>query len=614
MCGIAGFIDYNNRLGQNALEAMTDVLAHRGPDASGYTLYNLKQGHIGLGHRRLSIIDLSEGGRQPLSRTDWHIVFNGEIYNYKIIQKELLDLGHTFTTTSDTEVIIAAFEEWGVKAIDRFNGMFAFTIYNEKLQKLWLVRDRAGIKPLYVYEKEGLLLFASELKAFHQVDDLNLEIDEMAVQLYFQFRRIPTPHCIYKNCYKVSQGTYVEIDLQRKQKEATTYWNIFDYTDSDLLTDVGEGEIIQATESLLTSAFNYRMVADVPVGIFLSGGYDSSLVTALLQKNRTNPLKTFTIGFENPKYDESTYAQQVAQHLGTDHYTHICTEAEAKSIIGLLPFIFDEPFGDSSAIPTYLVSKMARQQVTVALSADGGDEQFVGYRRYIKSLKLAAFVQQSPAIFNKSLGYTLKWAGSSGITNKISEILIQNTIPQIPAIQMQLLIPNDLKRLLKQYRPTNHKPVEKRTMNALFAAEYQHYLQDDILVKVDRSTMAVGLEGREPFLDYRIAEWAMQLPLQTKYKDGTLKYLLKKITHQYLPKSLMDRPKKGFSLPINKWLRGDLKHLLAEAFNPTLLAQQNLFDSAYLQKRKKRFLMEQDDTDFVWHFIMFQLWYKRWHG
>ena len=614
MCGIAGFIDFNKSLSKENLVAMTDVLKHRGPDASGYQIFNQENATIGLGHRRLSIIDLTKGGMQPRTRHVWSITYNGEIYNYKTIRKELLALNYTFESNSDTEVILAAFEEWGIHAVNKFNGMFAFVIYNRVLQKVWFVRDRAGVKPLYVYEKNGLLLFASELKAFHEVKAINLEIDKQAIQLYFQYGRIPTPNCIYKNCYKIKQGTSLEIDLTTKNQKEAAYWNVANYTKPSNLFNGSEAEILQETESLLTSAFNYRMVADVPVGIFLSGGYDSSLVTALIQKDRIKPLKTFTIGFESKKHDESPYATTIAKHLGTDHHTHMCTEGEAKEIVSELPYIYDEPFGDSSSIPTYLVSKMARQKVTVALSADGGDEQFVGYKRHVKALKIASFIKYNPAIVNKSIGYALKWGGKGTINSKIAEILINDTIPDIPNIQTQILIKKDLRLLLKHFKCAPLSAAKNDSINSIFAAEYQHYLQDDILVKVDRATMAVGLEGREPFLDYRIAEWAMKLPVKMKYKNSTLKYLLKKITHKYLPASLMDRPKKGFSLPINKWLRRELKYLVAEAFDESLIIQQGLFSIAYLKERKDRFLSLQDDSDFVWHFIMFQLWYKKWHS
>ncbi len=614
MCGIAGFIDFNNRLSKKNLIAMTNAMKHRGPDASGYQVFNQDNVTIGLGHRRLSIIDLTKGGIQPRTRGVWSITYNGEIYNYKTIRKELLALDYTFESNSDTEVILAAFEAWGIDAVNKFNGMFAFVIYNSDLQKVWLIRDRAGVKPLYVYEKNGLLLFASELKAFHAVKTINLAIDKQAVQLYFQYGRIPTPHCIYKNCYKIKQGSSLAVDLTTKKQEEIIYWNIADYTKPSEIFNGSEAEILQATESLLTTAFNYRMVADVPVGIFLSGGYDSSLVTALIQKDRIKPLKTFTIGFESKKHDESPYATAIAKHLGTDHHKHICTEAAGKEIVPELPYIYDEPFGDSSSIPTYLVSKMARQEVTVALSADGGDEQFVGYKRHVKALKIASFIKYNPAIINKSIGYALNWGSKGTINRKIAEILINDTIPDIPNIQTQILINKDLQRLLKHFKSAPLAADKNSSINSIFATEYQHYLQDDILVKVDRATMAVGLEGREPFLDYQIAEWAMKLPVKMKYKNSTLKYLLKKITHQYLPASLMDRPKKGFSLPINQWLRGELKYLMEEAFEESFLIQQDLFSIAYLKERKNRFLGRQDDSDFVWHFIMFQLWYKKWHG
>jgi asparagine synthase (glutamine-hydrolysing) len=610
MCGIAGFVDYQRQWTRENLVQMTDTLRHRGPDGSGYQVWNKTNYSIGFGHRRLSIIDLSEAGHQPMNRGYWHITYNGEVYNFGEIRTELQRVGHTFNSTSDTEVILAAFQEWGTAAVQRFNGMFAFAIFNEKTQKLWLFRDRTGVKPLYIYQYQQQLAFASELKAIHQLLKGNLRVSKAAVGLYFKHGRVPTPHCIYENCFKLKQGSFLEIDLSSQQQQETSYWNVFDYV-SDATTLKDEREIQQEVESLLTSSFNYRMVADVPVGVFLSGGYDSSLVTALLQKDRTQRLKTFTIGFENKKYDESNYAEQVAQHLGTDHHSYLCTEKEAKDIVPILPEYFDEPFGDSSAIPTYLVSQYARRQVTVALSADGGDEQFVGYQRYLNAIQMAKRHRQLPKTARK-IAARIAQSSSNTIHRKISHILHSDSSSSIPSIQTWLLLPEDLDRLLTFSERTQHKLPSSSALNSLFATEYIDYLQDDIMVKVDRAAMSVSLEGREPLLDYRIAEYVMQLPLSRKYKKRTLKYILKNITHQYIPKSVMERPKHGFGAPVNEWLREELRDLLEEVTTETMLLKQGLFNLDYVMHRKKMFYTQKDNSSFIWHLFVFQLWYEKW--
>ena len=383
MCGIAGFIDFNKKSNQELLVNMTDTLEHRGPDDKGYKIWNTEKAAIGFGHRRLSIIDLSPLGHQPMYSKNgrWSIVFNGEIYNYKEIQTELIQIGYEFASNSDTEVILNAFDCWGKQAVHKFIGMFAFALYDMKEQKIHIYRDRAGVKPVYYYWKDNLFLFASELKAFHQHPNFHKDIDVDAVALYFSYTYIPAPYTIFKDTHKLIPGHFLTIDLDSQKITTEKYWDVYDYYAKPALK-ISKEEAKEETKNLLKSACEYRMVADVPVGVFLSGGYDSSIVTALLQQDRTEKIKTYTIGYADKRFNEATYAKEVATLLGTDHTEYYCPVQDAVDILLTQPHYYDEPFWDSSAIPTTIVSKLARQSVTVALSADGGDEIFAGYHRY----------------------------------------------------------------------------------------------------------------------------------------------------------------------------------------------------------------------------------------
>jgi len=381
MCGISGFCDFKKKSSENILKNMTDALIHRGPDSSGYSFFEYETYQVGLGHRRLSILDLSSHGHQPMSFENLDIVFNGEIYNFKEIKKELLELGYSFYSNSDTEVILKSYYQWGIKAVDRFNGMFAITIYDKKENKLILIRDRVGVKPFYYYKKDSLILFSSELKSFHKYPNFEKIIDKNSLSLYLQFGYIPEPHSIFKNSYKLKAGHYIEIDLKSQKIEEIKYWDVVDFYNKPKI-DISQEEAILKTEELLKSSFEYRMVSDVPVGVFLSGGYDSSLVVSILENGRNEKLNTFTIGFKEKGFDEAPYAKEVAKYLGTNHTEYYCTQKDALEIIPKLAEMYDEPFGDSSAIPTTLVSALARKSVTVSLSADGGDEIFAGYGKY----------------------------------------------------------------------------------------------------------------------------------------------------------------------------------------------------------------------------------------
>jgi asparagine synthase (glutamine-hydrolysing) len=405
MCGLVGYVDFQRQTQKDVLSKMTDSLAHRGPDARGELEMDLPTGgRIGLGHRRLSIIDLSEDANQPMTRGTMHIVYNGEIYNYREIKSELEKLGIDFKTESDTEVILAAVARWGIEeAVSRFNGMFAFAIYDEATSELVLVRDRAGIKPLYYYAHDGLLLFASELKAFHQHPLFNKTLSSDAIESFFRYGYVPNSECIFRFAQKILPGHLLRVQLANGKEQSHKYWDIFDSFNQpklelDLVEAIGELQV------LMQSAFDYRMVSDVPVGVFLSGGYDSSLVTAMLQKHSHEKLKTFTIGFEQESFNEAPFAREIARTLGTEHLEYTCTAQDSCKIIPTLAEFYDEPFGDPTAVPTILVSRIARQAVTVALSADAGDELFGGYEKYETALRFLKLDQRIPkGLRNSSL-------------------------------------------------------------------------------------------------------------------------------------------------------------------------------------------------------------------
>ena len=632
MCGITGFADFNKNSDQRILEKMNRTMTHRGPDGEGYGIYQANKAAIGFGHRRLSIIDLSEGGSQPKTFQTLHITYNGEIYNYTGIKKELEVLGHQFNSHSDTEVILHAYQEWGAAALNKFIGMFAFVIYDETKQKLFACRDRAGVKPFFYYHKNGLFLFASELKAIVQHPAFEKEINIDAAAAFLQYGYVPTPHCIYKNAFKLKPGHFLELDLSNNTISTKQYWNVYDAYNKPLL-NISFPDALEETEKVLTDAFQYRMVSDVPVGVFLSGGYDSACVTALLQKNNTEKIKTFTIGVPDAGLNEAPYAKAVAAHLGTDHTEYYCTQKEALEIVPQLPFFYDEPFADSSAIPTTLVSKIAREKVTVALSADAGDEIFAGYNRYDYVMKYGKRLQRVPGVLRKSVAAIMDNVPANAIPFLNKQYLFHSRYEKVKTFLKNPTEQNILKNITRQMTDNSVaglfiNPVQQLTtafdsnelqeenysmLSYLMATDYQTYLLDDILQKVDRAGMSVSLEGREPFLDHRIIEWAAQLPIEYKYNNGNKKYILKEIVHKYLPKQMMDRPKMGFGIPISDWLGNDLKVYVDRYFDEAFILKQGIFNNIEIQGIRKAFLNgKQERAEKIWFILMFQMWYDKW--
>jgi asparagine synthase (glutamine-hydrolysing) len=630
MCGISGFIDFNKKSSRDHLVQMTDVLTHRGPDAGGYEFINKENCNVGLGHRRLSIIDLSCNANQPFKLKDWSIVYNGEIYNFQEIRSELEQLGRVFSTTSDTEVLINAFDEWKEHSIDKLIGMFSFAIYNHATELLYLVRDRVGVKPLYYYWHDGLFLFSSELKSFHSNPWFKKELNQSAIAEYLQLGYIQTPNCVFEYSHKLQAGSMLSFDVATREISIQKYWSVNTYYGMDKL-EIGEQEAIDETRKLLVSSFKYRLLSDVPVGLFLSGGMDSSLVTAILQKESSTQLNTITIGFNEKQYDEAIYAKKVAEYLGTNHTEYYCTQKDALEIVPSLPYTYDEPFGDSSAIPTILVSKVAAQIVKVALSADGGDELFGGYDDYITMLrrhelisKVPRGIRQMASLFSgmarvNFINNSVPVKNFETIQNKFFRLLQSDDIYESGVIFSQVFTDQEISRLMKEtdleFNFKDKPALYADKLSNLLSKDFNSYLADDIMVKVDRATMSTSIEGREPFLDHRLIEFVARLPSEFKIRNGEKKYLLKKILSGYVPEELTNRPKMGFAIPVIKWLNDELKDFVLEYLSEEKIVKQQIFDWKYVKSLLNNFYNRNNINERkIWYLLIFQLWYEKWVG
>ncbi len=634
MCGIAGFIDFTGQSDLHILQKMTDELAYRGPDDFGYDVYDSGAYKIGLGHRRLSIIDLSHNGHQPMHLEEVSIVFNGEIYNFAEIKRLLSsDHGCQFQTASDTEVILHAYKIWGMKCIERFIGMFAFVISDKKIGKVFLVRDRVGEKPLYYYQSDNLILFSSSLKSFHQHPNFIKKINFDTLGVYLQYGFVPAPFAIFEHSFKVLPGTYLEFDSKTKKFNVFKYWDVLDHFNKPELI-ISEQDAILETEKLLYQSCQYRMVSDAPVGVFLSGGYDSSCVTAMLQKDKSERINTFTIGFENAVYNEAPHAKSIAEYLGTNHTEYYCTEKDAQEIIPKLPVCYDEPFGDSSAIPTMLLSKVAAKKIKVALASDGGDEIFAGYNRYPKFLNLYKKLQSIPEPIRKILPTILQGVSPDFIKfitgrrrfatkyDLFRELMNgENTLSNSYKYTHQRISHRRLKRLLKvetnqlntffDFSAQSNRLADN--LSGIMTIDFKTYLPDDILVKVDRASMFHSLEGREPMLDHRLIEFAAQIPVDLKLNGSNKKYILKEITYKYLPKNLIEKEKMGFGIPIHNWFRKELKELLTTYLNSGCLIKQGIFNEICVQEMLDNYYSgNNEDFELIWFMLVFQLWYEKW--
>ncbi|NCC21249.1 MAG: asparagine synthase (glutamine-hydrolyzing) [Alphaproteobacteria bacterium] len=643
MCGIAGL--YQFRTSRTGLEAtaaaMAAAMEHRGPDDSG--VWKDAESPLALAHRRLSIIDLTPEGRQPMASASgrYVIVFNGEVYNFPDLQRALEARGHAFRGRSDTEVMLAAIEEWGLNpALQKFNGMFAFALWDRKERQLHLVRDRLGKKPLYVGWAGDTLLFASELKAFRAHPAFAGEISRNVLQLYMRYSYIPAPHCVYEGVWTLPAGCRLAVDpgaLEPGQDlglRMEPYWHHTRILEEARARMDGNGDeaATDECEELLKRCVGDRMVSDVPLGAFLSGGIDSSTVVALMQQQSAQPVKTYTIGFHEAGFDEAAHARKVAAHLGTDHQELYLTAREAMEVVPRLPEIYDEPFADISAIPTFLVAQFARRDVTVALSGDGGDEMFGGYSRHVQGPQIYRRLRMTPAPLRRWLARRIEKRGTSEL-DRLAPGLPQlgDKLHKVASV-LPLSSPEEIYKRLLGHCADPSEIVEggREPEILLFASEHRaqttlsfaermmagdalSYLPNDILVKVDRASMAVSLEARAPLLDRRVYEYAWTLPERFKVRDGKGKWLLRQVLARHVPAALFERPKQGFSMPVGEWLRGDLRDWAED-----LLGENRLKLDGYLNPEAVRSLWsahlagQGGRQTLLWNILMFQAWLR--HG
>jgi len=614
MCGIVGWSSVNKVLSGEALQAATLALAHRGPEVSGQ--YHNNNNTVALGHRRLKVIDLTEASSQPFFSAcgRYVIVYNGEIYNFKEIAKEL---GLRLKTDGDTEVIIEAFAKIGTAAFSLLNGIFAFCIYDTLEDKLFLCRDRIGIKPLYYYFDGQQFIFSSEIKAIKKIPDINLTINTNTFAEFLHIGFAAEPHTAYKHIFKFPAGNYLVLPKKEINSNTTfnftTYWDLYKQVQPE--THNNEAEVEKKLEELLYKSVETQMVSDVPLGSFLSGGIDSSLITALAAKIKKDKIKTFSIGYKDTKFDESVYARKVAEHIGTEHYAYTMTENNLEEILLDIITVFDEPFCDSSAFPTMLISKKAKEHVTVALSGDGGDELFMGYGMHqwakrlenpiVKGLKTPFYLasQFMPLKFKRA-GWLLNYDNYAHIT---SHIFSQEQYLYSEKDLKHFLVEGDFNFDAINTFPPTARPLRPKEKQSFWDIRY--YLKDDLLTKVDRATMKYALESRVPLLDNTIIDYAINIDTDLKYKSGTSKYILKKILYKHLPKELFNRPKWGFAMPLSYWLRNNFRFLMDKYLAPIVINRYDVVANLYVQDLKNRFLAGEDYLYArVWVLIILHWW------
>ncbi len=616
MCGIAGFIDPESILNKQDLQLMTDSIKHRGPDAEG--IYYDQQKGVGLGHRRLSILDVSSSANQPFySRCkNYVIVFNGEVYNYRELA---VKYNLTLSTTSDTEVILELYVKLGKKCVEEFNGMFAFAIYAIQTQELFLCRDRLGVKPLFIYREGGFIVFASELKSLLSSSSLKkkLTLNKKAVRLFLHLGYIPEPYSIYNEIQKFPSGSYATISKSDQVEEK--YWKPEDKIAEHTRSNYASSKI--ELNELLTNSIRYRMISDVPLGTFLSGGIDSSLVTAIAQRNSDMPINTFSIGFKEAKFNEAVHASKVAKFLKTNHHEFMLSEHEAMESLETIIEHFDEPFADTSALPTWMVSKMASKEVKVILTGDGGDELFMGYGSYSWAGRLAKM--NNEAVRN-IIKVGLKATGKNRfkrVANLFDYDSSTNVRSHIFSQEQCFFSEKQLDEVLTKQSYTeadttwpNFNPTARllspKEQQALFDLNY--YLRDDLLVKVDRASMYASIEAREPLLDYKLVEFALNLDEKLKHSKGISKLLLKDVLYDYIPSTYFDRPKWGFSIPLGQWMQKDMGYLITNYLSEEVTAQVGVVTYTYIKSLKDRFQKgELYLSNRLWAVIILHKWFLK---
>ena len=648
MCGISGFLDTSRRRGTEELRdivlGMANRLRHRGPDDSGAWV-DAATG-IALGHRRLSILDLSPLGHQPMHSASgrYALSFNGEIYNFKALRGKLEDLRHSFRGHSDTEVMLACFSQWGVhQAVKRFTGMFAFALWDREERLLHLARDRFGEKPLYYGWMGKTFLFASELKGLRTHPDFKADIDRDALALYFRYGYIPAPYSIYRGCSKVLPGTVLTMAPETGSAPTVIpYWSvraIAEQGNANPFTGT-ETEAVARLDELLRNAVKLQMEADVPLGAFLSGGVDSSTIVALMQAQRAEPVRTFSIGFHEAAYDEAPYAKAVARHLGTAHTELYVTSEEAMAVIPRIPTLYDEPFADPSQIPTFLVSQLARRDVTVSLSGDAGDELFAGYNAYFWGLRVWNHIGRIPRPLRalSARGLTMLSPSSWDSLFRMIEPILPKHLRErnlgskfrtiaglLPAESAEALY----RAILSHWEAPDSfviagseppTPLTDRAqwgnlpnlLQCMMYTDAMMYLPDDILVKLDRAGMGVSLETRVPFLDHRVVEFAWQLPDSMKIRDGRGKWILRQVLSRYIPPALIDRPKMGFGVPIKAWLCGPLKEWAEDLLDEKRLKDQGFLNPDPIREKWDEHLSGTVNWEnHLWDVLLFQSWLEQ---
>ena len=643
MCGITGFISSKifPQLKLSLLEAASR-LTHRGPDDSGH-FFDMGAG-VGLAHRRLAVLDLSTAGRQPMTTEDGtiHIVHNGEIYNYRSLRDSLIKEGHTFKSATDTEVVLKAYQQWGIDCLSKFSGMFALAIWDERKNSLFLARDRLGIKPLYYHRNGDIFLFASELKALMAFQIFSKEIDPDALSLCLHYQYVPAPKTVFQNTYKLLPGRFARVS--GRDITIRTFWKSPEPSNPKKPIRLNEINAMDRLDALLTEAVSDRLISDVPLGALLSGGIDSSLMVALMQKIGPAPVKTFTIGFTETAFNEAPWAAKIADCLKTEHTELYVTPKETMALIPKIPEIYDEPFADVSAVPTVLVSRLARSKVTVAISGDGGDEQFAGYVRYWMTLALENFLKKIPNSTQRHLASLFKripalwiercyrpWKDVMpqrfSISNfqdkwqKFTHLLGEQSVQELYRMTICLWTQEEIQKLVgravpkSQYEETFDRLEKLPLLSQLMAVDLETYLPDAMLTKVDRASMAAGLEVRVPLLDHRVVEYTAMLPDFFKYKNGTGKYLLKKLLARYVPPELFQRPKTGFGVPIGEWFRSELKELLLDYLSAERLKQKGLFNPSFVEEKIKEHMSGRINHQYrLWSLLTWEMWHERWIG